>query len=184
MLPSSTPDIGKRSWCGDRPARRPLRARWLRNTVHHRRVTVRLSATAPRARLLLLSVLSLGVLLFGIVAMHAHMAGDDAPISDTMTSSVTASHDASMAANPTVASGTAAVMDVMQHGMGGMSAMDCLLLGMMCLFGIVALLLLIALSARLRSLLRRRLAVRPLAAAGWLRPPEPPSLLVLSISRT
>jgi hypothetical protein len=184
VLLSSTPDIGKRSWCGDRPARRLLRARWPRNTVHHWRVTVRLSATAPRARFLLLSVLSLGVLLFGIVAMHAHMAGDDAPISDTMTSSVTASHDASMAANPTVASGTAAVMDVMRHGMGGMAAMDCLLLGMMCLFGIVALLLLIALSARLRSLLRRGLAVRALAAAGWLRPLKPPSLLVLSISRT
>ena len=184
MLPSSTPDIGKRSWCGDRPASRPLRARLPRNTVHHRRVTVQLSATAPRARLLLLSVLSLGVLLFGIVAMHAHMAGDDAPISDTMTSSVTASHDASMAANPTVASDTTAVVDVMQHGMGGMSAMDCLLLGMMCLFGALAVMLLLALAGRLRALLRRRLAVRALAARGWAHPPEPPSLLLLSISRT
>ena len=81
-------------------------------------------------------------------------------------------------------SGTVAVtMDVMQHGMGGMAAMDCLLLGMMCLFGVGAVLLLI-LAGKLRSLLRRLLAVRARTAVASLRPPDPPSLLVLSISRT
>jgi hypothetical protein len=159
-------------------------ARGTRNTVHHGRVTVRLSATAPRARVLLLSVLSIGVLLFGIVAMHAHLAGGHTPIRDGMASSAVASHDAAMHAIPTDAPVTAAVMDVMQHGMGGMSAMDCLLLGMLCLFGMAALMLFIALFAQVRSLLRRRRAVRAPAADGRLRPPEPPSLLVLSVCRT
>lgn len=147
--------------------------------VHHGSVSVRPSARARRGLLLLLSVLSVGVLLCGIVAMHAQLASVNTSSSTPMEASVAALHDAGGVAAGT---GVAVAMDVMQHGMG---AMDCMLLGMMCLFGVVALLLLV-LGGRLRSLLRRRLAVRALAAtvAGWLRPPAPPSLLVLSISRT
>ena len=133
-----------------------------------------------------MSVVSLVILLFGIVAMHAQMAGHDASTGDLMSASVMGpdtGHTETAATVGTVMNVTA-VMDVMRHGMGDMAAMDCLVLGMMCLFGAVALLLLLALTGRLRLLLRRRLAVRALAAVGWLRPPEPPSLLLLSISRT
>jgi hypothetical protein len=156
------------------------------NPGHHVRVTIRPSATPSRVRFLLMSVVSLVILLFGIVAMHAQMAGHDASPGGLMSASVMGpdiSHTETAATVDAVTSITA-VMDVMRHGMGGMAAMDCLVLGMMCLFGAVALLLLLALTARLRLLLRRRLAVRALAAVGWLRPPETPSLLLLSISRT
>jgi hypothetical protein len=143
-------------------------------------VTVQLSATAFRARLLVFAVLSLGILLFGIVAMHAQMASHDTRPGDTMSVSATGAHAGKTEAAATMS----AVMDVMQHGMGGMAAMDCLVLGMMCLFGALAVMLLLALTARLRALLRRRLAVRAQVVRGWARPPEPPSLLLLSISRT
>lgn len=129
-------------------------------------------------------MLSVGVLLCGIVAMHAQLASVNTSSSTPMEALVAALHDAGGVA---AGAGVAVAVDVMQHGMGGMSAMDCMLLGMMCLFGVVALLLLLlVLGGRLRSLLRRCLAVRALAStvAGWLRPPAPPSLLVLSISRT
>jgi hypothetical protein len=156
------------------------------NPGHHVRVTIRPSATPSRVRLLLMSVVSLGILLFGIVAMHAQMPGHRASPGDLMSASAMGPDTSHTETAATVDAGTnvTAVMDVMQHGMGGMAAMDCLVLGMMCLFGAVALLLLLALTGRLRLLLRRRLAVRALAAVGWLRPPEPPSLLLLSISRT
>lgn len=150
--------------------------------VHDGAVFVRLSARARRGLLLLLSVLSVGVVLCGIAAMHAQLASVNTSSTTSMEASVTTPHNAdNMAAGTEVVAAT----DAMQGGMGGMGAMDCMLLGMMCLFGVVALLLLV-LGGRLRSLRRRRLAVRALAAtvAGWLRPPAPPSLLVLSISRT
>jgi uncharacterized membrane protein YeiB len=148
--------------------------------AHQEAVAIEQRAAVPRARLLLLSILSITALLYGIVAMHAQLADAGSTPSTSMS-----------ATYPTAASGMesgtalAAATDPMDHGMGGMGAMDCLSLGMMCLFGVVALLLLV-LAVRLRSQLRRRLAVRTWAAAvaGPLRPPEPPSLLVLSISRT
>jgi hypothetical protein len=148
--------------------------------MHDGRVTVRPSVTARRARVLLVSVASLGILLFGIVTMHARMASHDTFPSDTMGAAAMGSHAGNVEAAITVR----AAMVVIQHGMGGMAAMDCLVLGMTCLFGAVALLLLLALMGRLRALLRRRLAVRALAAVGSQRSPAPTSLLVLSISRT
>jgi hypothetical protein len=145
---------------------------------HHGGVTVRPSATPRRVRLVLLSILSVSALLCGIVAMHAQMAGADTS-SGAMPVSAMDRHAGDVISSTVLGTAT----DVMQHGMGGMAAMDCLLLGMMCLFGVGALLLLI-LAGKLRSLLRRLLAIRARTAVGWLRPPDPPSLLVLSISRT
>jgi hypothetical protein len=66
-----------------------------------------------------------------------------------------------------------------------MNLADCLLLGMVCFLTAVAVLLVAVVIGRLRSLLRPRAAAHALlTAVGRLRPPEPPSLLVLSISRT
>ncbi len=166
--------------------RRRCRAPPMPKPGHHVRVTIWPSASPSRVRLLLMSVVSLGILLFGIVAMHAQMAGHDASPGDLMSASVMGPDIGHTEAAATVGSvmSVTAVMDVMQYGMGGMAAMDCLVLGMMCLFGALAVMLLLALTGRLRALLRRRLAVRALAFRGWVHPPEPPSLLLLSISRT
>lgn len=161
-------------------------SRWRRalsspGSVHDVRVTVRPSAATRRVRLLLVSVGSLGVLLFGIVAMHAQMAAVDVPASGgTM----------AVAGMPTYSghvrtvSARGASADAMRHAMGDMSAMDCLLMGMICLFGPVTVLLVLMLTGRLRLLLRRLLAARVRVDAGGLRPAEPPSLLLLSICRT
>lgn len=135
-----------------------------------------------RASLLtLIAVASLGLVVFGIVAMHAQLAG----------ASAAGSHE--MAAMP-LAAGENAAADQAAHpgstgmpsqgGMGGMQAMDCLLLGLACVFGVAGLLILVLLADGLTSLLRRRLLAVRLAEVARARAPEPPSLLVLSISRT
>lgn len=135
------------------------------------------SAAARQVLLLLLSLVSVCVLLLGIAGMHAGMADSSAHTGSSHVAAVDAGTDMVMV-------GTAAAVDVMQHGMGGMSAMDCLLLGMMCVFGAIALVLLLTLIAQPRSLLRRRLVVRARSDAAVTPRSDPPSLLVLSISRT
>lgn len=131
-----------------------------------------------RLRAVILAVVALSAVLLGVAAMHASTVQHDpagAPQQATMTVPMT----------------TAAVGERMDAGassdraMGDMNLADCLILGMLCFLTAAALIVWSLLIARLRGLLRPRAAARSLGRAlRGLRPPEPPSLLALSISRT
>lgn len=126
----------------------------------------------------LLAIVALSALLLSIVAMHASMA----QAHDMATSERTTSAAATQMTLP------ASAMDASpgsHHAMGDMNLADCLLLGMICFLTAVAVLILAVLTGRMRSLLRPRVAAQsPAQTLRRLRPPEPPSLLDLSISRT
>jgi len=134
---------------------------------------------ARGARLALLAVVALGALLLGLAAMHASMVPGHSP---TGHSPASASADVPMPA--AMATHIEAVASS-GHAMSDMNLADCLLLGMVCLLTVAAVLLVAVVIGRLRVLLRPRAAAHSaLTAAGRFRPPAPPSLLVLSISRT
>jgi len=132
----------------------------------------------------LLAIVVLAALLLSMAAMHAsmvngHRSGGHLP--------ATASQVMAM---PAAAASQADAGATTSHAMGDMNLADCLLLGMVCFLTAAAVLLIAVVIGRLRSLLRPRAAALSLlahslrAAAGRLRLPETPSLLVLSISRT
>lgn len=130
-------------------------------------------------RAALLAVVALAALLLSMAAMHASMVNghDSSEQLHASTSAVMAMPAATASQGDTGASS--------DHAMGDMNLADCLLLGMVCLLTAAAVLLVAVLLGRLRVLLRPRAAAQLLVTvAGRLRPPEPPSLLVLSISRT
>jgi hypothetical protein len=137
------------------------------------------AATRRPVRIALLAVVALAAVLLSMAAMHASMVdGHQATGHSTSTLSIDESMQAAMASP--IADGPSS-----DHVMGDMSLTDCLLLGMVCFLMSVALLLLAVALGRLRSVLRpRALAQASVAVLSRLRPPDPPSLLVLSISRT
>lgn len=129
-------------------------------------------------RLVLLAVLALSSILLSMAAMHASM----------IEAHDSSSHLSAPATSMVMPAATAVQVVVgigSDQGMGDMTMPDCLLLGMLCFLSATAVLLLVLVFARLRSILRPRIFAQSLEAVlGRLRPPEPPSLLVLSISRT
>jgi hypothetical protein len=130
-------------------------------------------------RVALLAVVALAALLLSMAAMHASMVHERGAGGDmhSVTSSVTAM--------PTASADQADAGASSNHAMGDMNLADCLLLGMVCFLTAVAVLLVAVVIGRLRALLRPRDAAHVLLTTlGRLRPPEPPSLFVLSISRT
>lgn len=138
------------------------------------------TATHERGvRIALLAVVALAAVLLSMAAMHASMVAGHG--SDGHAHAL----DATSMAMPAAMAGTADSAPSSSHTMGDMNLADCLLLGMVCFLTAVAVLLLTVVVGNLRSLLRpRALAQSLLAPIGRLRPPRPPSLLVLSISRT
>ena len=128
-----------------------------------------------RARRALVAVMALSALLLSLAAMHAAM-GSASEQADHV-------HVASMSMAPAPADSQLGAATNSRTLLGGMSPTDCLLFGMVCFLMAVALLLLPVVFARLRSLLRSRDTQRLLQVQGRLRPPRPPSLLLLSISR-
>ena len=135
-------------------------------------------ALGRRLRSLLLAALAVGAILLGIAGMHASMAGAHHG----------GSHIGASMGMPEVSAPSAApAEDLMagSHGMGDMNGMDCLLLGLMCFVAAVAVVTLLVRITRLRAVLRPRAAAQSLRATlARLRPPVPPSLHALSISRT
>lgn len=114
-----------------------------------------------------------------MAAMHASMVAGHGSSGHAHAS------DSAALVMPATITGTADHGASSDHAMGDMNLADCLLLGMVCFLTAVAVLLLAVVIGNLRSLLRpRALAQSLLAPLGRLRPPRPPSLLVLSISRT
>lgn len=144
------------------------------------------SSAVSRAgiRAVLLAIVVVAALLLSMAAMHASML--DAHRSGGHMQAT----GAQVMAMPAAAVTQAGVGASAGHAMGNMNLADCLLLGMVCFLTAAAVLLLTVVIRRLRSLLRPcdatylQLAHSLRTAAGRLRPPEPPSLLVLSISRT
>lgn len=132
-------------------------------------------------RVVLFAVVALASVLLSMAAMHASMI--QAPGAERMShASASAS---SVMAEPGAMGSVAAATPSSDHAMGDMNLADCLLLGMVCFLTAAAVLLLALVIGVLRSLLRpRALAQSLLVVLGRLRPPEPPSLFVLSISRT
>lgn len=129
-------------------------------------------------RLALLAVVALATVLLSIAAMHASMVRGHESMSriDHVAATSTAMANTSVVAVSTGSS---------DHTIGDMNLADCLLLSMVCFLMSVALFLLAVLLSRLRSVLQPRAAARAFGAwLGRLRPPDPPSLLILSISRT
>lgn len=133
-------------------------------------------------RAALLAIVVLAALLLSMAAMHAsmvngHRSGGHLPATASQVMAMPAASQADAGATTS-------------HAMGDMNLADCLLLGMVCFLTAAAVLLIAVVIGRLRSLLRPRAAALSLlahslrAAAGRLRLPETPSLLVLSISRT
>lgn len=131
------------------------------------------------ARAALLAVVALAALLLSMAAMHASMVNGH-----------NSSQHLHASASPVMAMPAAMTTQVdagasSDHAMGDMNLADCLLLGMVCFLTAAAVLLIAVAIGRLRVMLRPRAAAQAfLTAACRLRPPEPPSLLVLSISRT
>lgn len=129
-------------------------------------------------RIALVAVLALVAILLGVIGMHATMVG----VHDVRPRHATAMDEPALMVH--AASIQPSAPDA-QHPMGGMNDLDCLLFGMLCSIGGVAL-------AMLGVLLRRpAAAARPLAlprgrpiVVSLTRPPRPPSLDLLSISRT
>lgn len=137
------------------------------------------AATSERGvRVALLALVALSALLLSIAAMHASMVQQHhaAALGSTATTS----------AMPMGAAAAQMVDDPSSdHAMSGMNLADCLILGMVCFLTAVAVLLFGLLVGRVRRLLRPRAAAHSLThVLNQLRPPEPPSLLTLSISRT
>jgi hypothetical protein len=136
----------------------------------------RTGVSARSLQVALLAVVTLAALLLSMAAMHAsmvegHRAGGHALVGlEKMPAAMAAQVDDRGSSD---------------HAMGDMNVADCLLVGMVCFLSAVAVLLLAFVVGRLRTLLRPRAAAQSLlGAVGRLRPPEPPSLLVLSICRT
>jgi hypothetical protein len=131
------------------------------------------------ARAALLAVVALAALLLSMAAMHASMVNGHDPRQHGHASVSTVT--AMPAAMATLVDAGASS----DHAMGDMNLADCVLLGMVCFLTAAAMLLVAVVIGRLRVMLRPRAAAHAfLTVAGRLRPPEPPSLLVLSISRT
>lgn len=138
-------------------------------------------AARGRWRVLLVSGLAFVALLFGVVGMHAAMVGaahHDPGLEPAMSIAGTP-----MA--PSVVSVQAVPMDG-PHDMGGMTDAGCLMFGMLCAFGVAALVVLVGILlrgplARLRPTALPRSGLE-IAALGRL--PRPPTLELLSISRT
>ena len=127
----------------------------------------------------LLAVVALAALLLSMAAMHASMVGDHGSGGQGHGSSMSA------ASTPPAMASQVDGGDSKARAMGDMHLADRLLLCMVCFLTAVAVLLLAVVIGHLRSLLRPRAAARSLAVIlRRLRPPTPPSLLALSISRT
>lgn len=134
-----------------------------------------------RLRVVLLDAFVLGALLLGMAAMHSSMAGGhpgvssaDASVSDAMTMTTSSAMSA-----PTATGASA------DHAMSDMNLLDCLVLGMLCFLSAIAVVILTLLLGHDHQQLRpRATATAFLHAVRGLSPPRPPSLLVLSISRT
>lgn len=127
----------------------------------------------------LLAVVALAAVFLSMAAMHASMVAGHGPSGHDHPAIPTTMAMPAAAASP-ADSGTSS-----DHALGDMNLADCLLLGMVCFLSAVAVLLLAVVIGNLRSLLRpRALAQSLLAPLGPFRPPRPPSLFVLSISRT
>ncbi|MGN6446446.1 hypothetical protein [Amnibacterium sp.] len=131
-----------------------------------------------RVRAALLAVLVLGALLLGITAMHASMVSDGAMHGSSQMAAT--GHDAQASTSATVSAFSGS-----SPSGGSMDLMDCLLVGMVCFLTAIGIVLLAVALTRLRSVLRSRGLTRaPAISVRALRPPDPPSLLVLSICRT
>lgn len=132
----------------------------------------------PSARLLA-AVLTLAALLLVLAGMHAPMAGASAmEHASTGTSSVQHGHEVS----PVPA---ADAVTSSPHPHGGTGMLDCLLFGVLCALAVVALVRGAILLAARRRLLRPHVAARSLRSVlAHLRVPDPPSPLLLSMSRT
>lgn len=133
---------------------------------------------AERLRIALLAVLALCALLLGMAAMHASMvdrlAGDS-----TGASAVSVMTMSSSGADPDTGGASA------DHAMGDMDLLDCLVLGMLCfLAAVAAVILALLLGHEHQRLSPRATADALLQTVHGLASPRPPSLLVLSISRT
>ena len=139
---------------------------------------------AGEARLLA-AVLTLLAMLLVLAGMHASMVDGTAMADGTMTGAAPAGmsapvpHHGAVTATPTV------VTDAFPLPSGAMGMLDCLLLGMLCVLAVAALVTGVILLTVLRRLLQLRIAARSLRSAlAHLRVPDPPSPLLLSISRT
>lgn len=134
----------------------------------------------------LAAVLAVAALLMVLAGMHASMVQGSTTGAASMTmpaphGNIAASHGDIPASLPLVAGATASA----PHPAGDMGMLDCLLLGMLCVLAVVALVAAVVLLAMLRRLLRPRVAARSLRSAlAHLRVPDPPTPLLLSISRT
>lgn len=138
----------------------------------------RTATSARGVRAALLAIIALLALVLGIVAMHASMVQGHNSANFEQTATVAAMQ-------MTVPTSQMGASPSSHHAMGDMNLADCFLLGMICFLAAIAVLIIAILSGRIRSLLRPRMAEQSLAQTlRWLRPPEPPSLLDLSISRT
>ncbi|WP_375386785.1 hypothetical protein [uncultured Amnibacterium sp.] len=143
------------------------------------------SARSPRSGLhvALVAGLAFIAILLGVLGMHASMVGAHG-VGPEHAMAIDEPAPAVHASSAHAGSAHASASDP-PHPMGGMGDLDCLLFGMLCSLGAVAL-------AVLGILLRRpAAALRPLALprgrpliAPLTRPPLPPSLDLLSISRT
>lgn len=134
---------------------------------------------AGRLRMALLAALALCALLLGVAAMHASMIDRQAVEVPTGVSASSTMVMTTSGADSTAGGASA------DHAMGEMNLLDCLVLGMLRFLSAVAVLIL----ALLLGLDHQRLSPRATAGAlvqavRGLSPPRPPSLLVLSISRT
>lgn len=151
-------------------------------------VRLRTSRNAPLQRLILATVaVAVAAILLGLVTMHAMGAGSSdhsAAPHAAISSSAQTTDDAATAAHAhrdqsglgeSVSSGAAV----------GLAAGDCVIVGMLCALGILAVLFTLALIARVpvHRFFSNALRVITIAANG-VSIPRPPSLLVLSISRT
>lgn len=135
------------------------------------------SAARRGAAHLLAAVLVVAALLTVLAGMHASMVQGTTAGASSMT--MAAPHG-EVASSPVAGASESA-----PHPDDGTGMLDCLMLGMLCVLAVVALVAAVVLLAALRRLLRPRVAARSLRSAlAHLRVPDPPTPLLLSISRT
>lgn len=149
-------------------------------------VRLRSPNNAPLQRIVLATV-AVAAILLGLVAMHAMNA---APSGHAMASHAsvdlsTSAHHGVGTAEHALPAQTAPIGVASPRGANGLDADGCMIFGMLCALGILAVVVTLALihrepRNRIFDAVRRKID----AAAQGLAIPRPPSLLVLSISRT
>lgn len=157
---------------------------WMRHATHPRASWLRVAITALGAAALLVGLLAMHVVVSGGHSGHAHSA--DSSASSTAPAADHTAHELhAMATVPALAALPAPMLDAAGDPCDGTCPPAHTLIAMTCIIALLISVLILVVAVILRRWVRLRHGIRSLASrVAGLAFPDPPSLLVLSISRT